>query len=440
MSQLASAASQVDSDIAFLKAAVAALQAGQQPPAPVPSPSIGFSRVIDVRDAGAKCDGSTDDTAAIQRALDTVAKPGAPNVVYIPPGVSLTGPLHFSYPGTILQGDGLMGGRSGDAKCSILQARDSSDSGPMLVADPSMLSVSRQWTRACVRGVGFNVSLSGRFTNAALPPPVISYRGVSNGCVNSEISICGNIGTAIEIVNNPAVPQAIGENTVFRNCIIYAGRLPVNGSTSRMPIAPIINIVGGDNVRFEGGLYAYDFANFPPAIVGDLTDMPMFQWAPLVLPEGVRPGFGGGIFGAAICGMPVSVRVLAADWNGESYGPVALKFRDLIVEGFSSVFQFGIGNAKGHVGFNVSRKLEVSGCQLGGTGWYGRADQPRHQLLTDKMQGGRFDLDFTPFDGDVTFGADTSGAVCNIGVNPWGGNPQAVDVSKRNRITYAWQG
>ena len=64
---------------------------------------------IDVRDHGAKLDGSTDDHSAIQSALDEAAKDGTPSAVYIPKGTAHIGSrliIGSRHSGVTLQGAG----------------------------------------------------------------------------------------------------------------------------------------------------------------------------------------------------------------------------------------------------------------------------------------------------------------------------------------------
>ncbi len=62
------------------------------PPAPAPSAVSGIKNVFNVRDSGAKGDGTTKDTAALQKALDACAAAGG-GVVLVPAGHYLTGSL-----------------------------------------------------------------------------------------------------------------------------------------------------------------------------------------------------------------------------------------------------------------------------------------------------------------------------------------------------------
>jgi polygalacturonase len=72
---------------AFLFPLIAAILAGPAHSAPLNSCSVKPSSplVVNVRDEGAKGDGKTDDTAAIQRAIDAVG--GAGGTVYVPDGI-----------------------------------------------------------------------------------------------------------------------------------------------------------------------------------------------------------------------------------------------------------------------------------------------------------------------------------------------------------------
>jgi hypothetical protein len=228
--------------------------------------------------------------------------------------------------------------------------------------------------------------------------------------------------------------------------VVYGGNASPDGLPSlvysvRTPTAPLVRIIGADNIRFEGGLYGRGFSVFPPPVFGDLRDMPAFEWIPAIRPDktAISSSIGGGLFGVAITNMPVSVQVAAVDFGFEVHGFSGLKFRDLIIENFSTVFKLGVGNTAGKVGWSASQNLELSGCQIGGaSAWYG-GQEKSSQLLTDKIHGGKFDFPFCAFDGDLRFGPNTTGSVCRVGVNPWGGNPQGVDESGKNSFKYLWK-
>lgn len=74
-----------------------------------PSGSITAMGWLNVRDYGAKCDGATNDTAAIQAALNAAASTGAgspSSTVYIPAGYTVTGALTLPH-GVTLRGAGM---------------------------------------------------------------------------------------------------------------------------------------------------------------------------------------------------------------------------------------------------------------------------------------------------------------------------------------------
>ena len=67
---------------------------------------------VDVRRYGALGDGQTNDTAAIQRAIDACAGSGG-GTVYLPPGTYISGSLHLRSPVTVRLDAGSTGLRPG---------------------------------------------------------------------------------------------------------------------------------------------------------------------------------------------------------------------------------------------------------------------------------------------------------------------------------------
>jgi hypothetical protein len=439
---LATAAATVEQQLATLQQQVQALlfaQSNGQPAPPQQTAPGGFKTCINLRDYVAP-DTGVDATAAIMRAMQDAGVRGNPSTVLAPSGIYIHGPLFIPAAGVILQGEGLMGEFPEDCRCTIFQSRDAADTGAAMAVDSSLMKVPHEWARgSAIRNIAFDVSQAGRFTQAA-PPPVLSLRGVSNPPEFREIVVYGNIGTAYEITCDPVLPGVISENILFRNCWVYGGSQAKGGFTSRMPTAPLVHVRGSDNIQFHGGLMAFGFASFPPPVADDLTDMPAFLFESALTLDGssIAVGVGGGIYGTAITNMPVSVRVGVALFNGEIFGPAGLNFRDLIIENFNKAFQLGVGSAVGKLGFSLPANMTISGCQIaGGSAWYG--PNP-HRLITDRTWGGRYDIQFMGMDGDVTFGANTSGAVCTVGRNPWGGNPQGLDQSGgKNTFDYQFK-
>lgn len=73
---------------------------------PDESGTVAMTAVYDVRDYGARCNDSTDDTAAIQAAINAAAATGIGGVVQFPAGICITTALTANEPGIILRGQG----------------------------------------------------------------------------------------------------------------------------------------------------------------------------------------------------------------------------------------------------------------------------------------------------------------------------------------------
>ena len=82
--------------------------------------TVAIERVYDVRAYGAKCDDSTDDTAAIQAAIDAAEATGQGGVVQFPVGICIHTALTMDEPGVILRGMGASTSNNGTRlSCNI---------------------------------------------------------------------------------------------------------------------------------------------------------------------------------------------------------------------------------------------------------------------------------------------------------------------------------
>ncbi len=444
LSATAQAASDLQAQVDLLATRMSILQSQSQPaqaPTILPSQS-GSRQVLNMRDYSAG--NGADDTTAFNRALSDAGQPGNPSTVFAPAGVYIVGPLHILYPGTILQGEGRMGQYTEDCRCTILQARDASDSGPMFSFDASMLLVNRQWLRgSCARNIGFDVSRTSRFTTGRPNSPVLSFRAVSNAPKFSDLVVYGNIGTGYKICSSPNVNNGISENLIFEDCWDYAGYLPGGSYTSLPPTDDLVIVSGADNIQWIRGLVGYGYAKGILPSTGTIADPAAFSWASEVELNGTNVSMvdSGAIRGTAITNMPIGVRIKSIDFTPPGQGPIScapwgMTIDGVTIENFNNGIVIGMEPTLGVAVRGRAMNPRIKGCLFCGTdGWYGTN---HHQILADKVQGGQFDVQFLNSDGDVTLGPNAEGVKVSVGPDTFGNGHQfrVLDQTKRSMIDY----
>ena len=115
------------------------------------APARGAARVFDVRDQGAAGDGTTHDTAALNKAIETCAAAGGGQVLF-PPGKYLTGTIHLKSNVTLKL----------DAGAEIVGTSDLEQYQNFNPPANTPLASRSRWHRALLLGVGVeNVAITG---------------------------------------------------------------------------------------------------------------------------------------------------------------------------------------------------------------------------------------------------------------------------------------
>lgn len=384
--------------------------------------------VIDIRQFGCKCDGSTDDTTNFQAAINSagVTSPTGSATIQVPRGRTLvTTALRMPRAGIIIQGFGMMGtgGEAGfgglDPIPSTIVANNSHDNTPMLSMDPAFYSGSPQFLRgSCLRDISFDVSLSTRYTTGT-PPVVLNLIEVSNAPEFVNVMTYGSIGTQMYIGPNSSFSgNPISENLVFRNCYFFGGY----GGNSTVAIANMVIVQASDNIRFEGGFISY---NGPLTINDNVNDIAGIQILPGVTSTGGGyNNINNGIVmnGTAFSSLPVAVRLTNVDHVtpgsppvNECYCPRYARFTNLLVENYNKVFAINQETTAVTPGQRRST-VSIRGLVFGGN-----ALGPNQKLIVgSKMQGGYIELNYLNFAGDLNLDSTTTGVEYHIGANPNG--------------------
>ncbi len=236
------------------------------------TPAVTTSRIFDVRDAGAKGDGATLDTAAIQKTLDQCGEAGG-GIVLLSRGVYLSKPIYLRSKTTLQIGEG-----------ATLKATDEEAD----FADPARPGAWRAFT-AFVNGRRLNdVAITGpgtidgsgarwwgpaheaKRTNIlnpgyTLPRPKLI---VLTGCTNVQV-------TNLTLLNSPCfhlVPTDCEQVLIDGVNIIAPADSPntdaIDPSASRHVLITRCRLdVGDDNVAIKSGRAG----SLPPPVTDDIT-------------------------------------------------------------------------------------------------------------------------------------------------------------------------
>lgn len=388
---------------------------------------------IDVRQYGAKGDGTTNDTTAIQNAINaasTGTTPYGPATVFLPRGKYLvTTVLKFTHEGIVLHGEGMMGtgGLANDQVASVLIANNAiaHDNTPIIQINPQDYG-SSQWQRGCsIRNISIDVSGSSRF-NSGTPPTVIVCKEVSNCPVFiQDVIVFGHIGCGLDISANDTLPTGanISENLLVINYIGIAG----GNGTSAVPTDDGVKVTASDNIHFIGGLVVFNHNGGTIPVVGGLSDFAAFHISSGVTNTGgaingnyniINNGFV--MDGVAIANYVISVRLTGLDISPDGgisnyHGcPQACRFNDLVIEKYHTVFAINQESTSFTNSFFYSQ-VYVRGLTCGGG--FGAGNKI---LLGSKMQGGYLEIPFLNQASDLTLDSTCIGVNYYIGPNPNG--------------------
>lgn len=390
--------------------------------------------MIDVRLYGAKGDGVTNDTTAIQTAISAASSgttPYGPATVFLPRGKYLvTTVLKFTHEGIVLQGEGMMGsgGLANDQVASVLIANNTiaHDNTPIIQINPIDYTGSGQWQRGCsLRNISIDVSGSSRF-NSGTPPTVIVCKEVSNCPVFiQDVIVFGHIGCGLDISANDTLSTGanISENLLVINYIGIAG----GNGTSAVPTDDGVKVTASDNIHFIGGLVVFNHNGGAIPVVGGLSDFAAFHISSGVTNTGgaingnyniINNGFV--MDGVAIANYVITVRLTGIDISPDGglsnyHGcPQACRFNDLVVEKYHTVFAINQETSSFTNSFFYSQ-VYVRGLTCGGG--FGAGNRI---LLGSKMQGGYIEIPFLNQASDLTLDSTCVGVNYYVGPNPNG--------------------
>ncbi len=219
---------------------------------------VGFAKVCDVKQAGAKGDGTTKDTVAVQRAIDTCSA-GKGGTVEVTPGTYLIGPI-------VLKSNVTLDLQAG---ATLLGSRD--------VADyPRQMEMREMWIQPLVSTVGArNVTIHGGGTldgngetwwaMARSVKEAGIYKGSNTHPRPMLLLIDHSSHVVVEgiTVQNSAMWQIVpyySDDLVFRRLRILAPQHSPNTdaidpfASSHILIDHVFSSVGDDNIAIKSGV------------------------------------------------------------------------------------------------------------------------------------------------------------------------------------------
>lgn len=378
--------------------------------------------VIDIRSTGCKCDGTTDDTANFQAAINQagITTPTGSATIQVPRGRVLTSTaIRMPRAGITIQGFGMMGngGETGyggsDPICSTIVATNghAHDNTPMLSMDPAFYqNPGPQFLRgSCLRNISFDVSGSSRFTSGA-PPVVLDIVEVSNCPEFENVMVFGSIGTLMYVrPNNTFTGNPISENLVFRNCYFFGG---YSGNSTQQQANAVI-VQASDNIRFEGGFFSYAG---PVTVHDDYTDLCGLQIIPGTTSSGgginnINNGIT--VRGTAFTNFPVAIRLSNIDISGTCWCPHLVRLYDILIENYNKGIainqepsSFTPGSSRSYV--------HIRGLLQAGTTFGANVKL----ILASRMIGGIIEALFISSTGDLSLDSTCTGVEYHVGANP----------------------
>ncbi len=321
------------------------------PPA-TPAPATGRTDKKDIRDYGAKCNGTTDDSGAIQRALNDVpfpytgkSTPDINTVVYFPPlRTAIGSKIKVVSPGTIMQGVGLCGGdnHQGALAISTLVTLPGFQGDAAVGVSPQYVNDYWGLTGYAglpeVRGVAIrNICVD---LNATHPLTAFQLRSVSNSPEWVECSAIGGTGMGFDIGGQQifAIPHSLPcEGLIFRNCYVW-GSYNANGNTLGLPMTgPMWRLAGCNEILVIGGKALYDgvwqVGSPYPAISIESEVLNRDNGSIITVGSNIR------FQSYSTANPPTHFRVQGASLNGVHYRPSGIVITSCTPEGFNRVLE-----------------------------------------------------------------------------------------------------